>query len=255
LIERAPDWQPLKTETPDSKTPDQDKAKAREDELLDALGKAQGLDYARQRKAAAAEPGVSRQEIDSEGKARREKAPLYGHWIVEPWPEPVEGDSLLLDLIRRIRRHVFCSHEDALAVALWVMLSWVHDVATHSPLLVVTSAEPMSGKTTMFGVVSFLVPRSIRSVEITEAALYRSLELWHPTFVIDEFDSILANDDRAALRSVINSGHVRGDGVLRINKDKNNEPELFPTFGPKCIGMVGRKLPPQTLTRCVFVEL
>src|SRR5262249_47194541 len=148
LIERAPDWQPLKTETPDSKTPDQDKAKAREDELLDALGKAQGFDYARQRKAAAAELGVSRQEIDSEVKARREKAPLYGHWIVEPWPEPVEGDSLLRDLIRRIRRHVFCSHEDALAVALWVMLSWVHDVATHSPLLVVTSAEPMSGKTT-----------------------------------------------------------------------------------------------------------
>ena len=73
--------------------------------------------------------------------------------------------------------------------------------------------------------------------------------------MIDEFDSVLANDDRAALRSVINSGHVRGDGVLRINKDKNNEPEIFPTFGPKCIGMVGRKLPPQTLTRCVFVEL
>jgi putative DNA primase/helicase len=248
LIEKAPDWQPLKTET-------SDEAKAREDELLAALGEARGLDYARQRKAAAKELGVSGQEIDNEVKARREKAPLYGHWIVEPWPETVEGDSLLRDIIRRIRRHVFCSHEDALAVALWVMLSWVHDVATHSPLLVITSAEPMSGKTTMLGVVSFLVPRSIRSVEITEAALYRSLELWHPTFVIDEFDSVLANDDRAALRSVINSGHVRGDGVLRINKDKNNEPELFPTFGPKCVGMVARKLPPQTLTRCVFVEL
>jgi hypothetical protein len=252
IAEKVAEWLDYKTgDDPANKS----KAKAREDELLDALGKAQGLDYARQRKAACEELGVSKQEIDSEVKARREKAPLYGHWIVEPWPETVEGDSLLRDLIRRIRRHVFCSHEDALAIALWVMLSWVHDVATHSPLLVITSAEPMSGKTTMLGVVSFLVPRSIRSVEITEAALYRSLELWHPTFVIDEFDSVLANDDRAALRSVINSGHVRGDGVLRINKDENNEPELFPTFGPKCIGMVGRKLPPQTLTRCVFVEL
>jgi hypothetical protein len=32
-------------------------------------------------------------------------------------------------------------------------------------------------------------------------------------------------------------------------------PELFPTFAPKAIGMVGRKLPPATLSRCIFIEL
>ncbi len=258
LVERAPEWQPLTVADATSSTLKAE-ATAREDELLGALANMRpGIEFARQRKRTAKELGVPSSAIDAELEARRSEkqaAPLYGHWIVEPWLETVEGDSLLRDIILRIRRHVVCSHDDALAVALWIMLSWVHDVATHSPLLVITSAEPMSGKTIMLGVVSFLVPRSIRSVEITEAALYRSIELWHPTFVIDEFDSVLANDDKAALRSVINSGHVRGDGVLRINKDKNNEPELFPTFGPKCIGMVGRKLPPQTLTRCIFVEL
>ncbi len=75
-----------------------------------------------------------------------------------------------------------------------------------------------------------------------------------PSFCFDEFDSILADDDKAALRSVINSGHTRGQGVLRcIGDDK--VPELFPTFAPKAIGMVGRKLPPATLSRCIFVEL
>jgi putative DNA primase/helicase len=202
--------------------------------------------------------GVPPGAIDDELEARREKeaAPLYGHWIVEPWPEPIDGDSLLRDIIIRLRRHVVCSHDDALAIALWIMLSWVHDeVATHSPLLVITSAEPMSGKTTALAVVALLIPRSIRSVEITEAALYRSIRRWQPSFAIDEFDSVLASDDKAALRSVMNSGHTRGDGVLRVNKDKNNEPEIFPTFCPKAIGMVGRKLPPATLTRCIFVEL
>ena len=53
---------------------------------------------------------------------------------------------------------------------------------------------------------------------------------------------------------MINSGHTRGQGVLRcIGDDK--VPELFPTFAPKAIGMVGRKLPPATLSRCIFVEL
>jgi putative DNA primase/helicase len=95
-----------------------------------------------------------------------------------------------------------------------------------------------------------LVPRSIRSVEVSDAALYRSIEVWHPTFLIDEFDNVLADDNKRQLRSVMNSGHTRGDGVLRVNKD-THEPELFPTFGPKVIGMVGRKL----MSRCVVIEL
>src|SRR5262249_32873362 len=71
---------------------------------------------------------------------------------------------------------------------------------------------------------------------------------------LDEFDNVLINDDKAGLRSVINSGHTRGQGVLRCIGD-DNVPELFPTFAPKAIGMVGRKLPPATLSRCIFVEL
>jgi Protein of unknown function (DUF3631) len=66
--------------------------------------------------------------------------------------------------------------------------------------------------------------------------------------------SIASLHSKAALRSIINSGHTRGQGVLRcIGEDK--VPELFPTFAPKAIGMVGRKLPPATLSRCIFVEL
>jgi hypothetical protein len=134
------------------------------------------------------------------------------------------------------------------------MLCWVHDgVATHSPILDVTSAEPESGTTTL-GLVSFLMPRSIVSVEISEAALYRSIKLWQPSFCI-EFDKVLADDDKAALRGVINSGHARGQGVVRCIGRDEKTPELFPTFCPKAIGMIGRKLPATTLSRCIVIEL
>jgi hypothetical protein len=104
------------------------------------------------------------------------------------------------------------------------------------------------------GLIAFLMPRCIASVEASEAAIYRAIKRWQPSFCFDEFDSILIDDDKAALRSVINSGHTRGQGVMRcIGDDK--VPELFPTFAPKVIGMVGRKLPPATLSRCIFVEL
>jgi Protein of unknown function (DUF3631)/CHC2 zinc finger len=253
LINEARDWSPPIVDNPGKAA-----AMEREDELLEALAKLQpGLEFHRKRKEAAEELGVPEKAINAELKARREKAaPLHGHWIVEPWPEPADGDSLLRDIIRRIRRHVVCSYDDALSIALWIMFAWVHDeVATHSPILDITSAEPESGKSTTLGLVSFLAPRCISSVEITEAALFRAIALWQPSFCIDEFDSVLAgSDDKAALRSVINSGHTRGQGVVRCI-DPDYRPEFFRTFCPKAIGMVGRKLPATTLSRCVVVEL
>ena len=108
---------------------------------------------------------------------------------------------MLRDIIQRIHRHVVCSLDDALAIALWIMFAWVHDeVATHSPILNINSAEPESGKSTTLGLISFLAPRCVSSVEISEAALYRAIELWQPSFVIDEFDSVLASEDKTALR-------------------------------------------------------
>jgi hypothetical protein len=81
--------------------------------------------------------------------------------------------------------------------------------------------------------------------------------LWQPSFAIDEFDDVLASkndENKTELRSVINSGHTRGQGVLRCVGDEKT-PELFPTFCPKAIGMRGRKMPAATLSRCIFIEL
>ena len=195
LVEQAPDWQPPPAEVPvdiaiefaQNVTGEVD-----EDAVLERLEKLPpGVKLAREIKRAAKQLGVSQDAINDELEARRgEKvvAPLQ-NWIVEPWPEPVDGDSLLRDIVRRIRWHIVCSHDDALAIALWVMFAWVHDaVATHSPILNINSAEPESGKSTTLGLISFLVPRCVSSVEISEAALYRAIELWQPCFVIDEFE-------------------------------------------------------------------
>jgi hypothetical protein len=76
------------------------------------------------------------------------------------------------------------------------MMAWVHDaIATHSPILNITSAEPESGKSTTMGLIAFLMPKGIASVEVSEAALYRAIQRWSPSFCFDEFDSILADDD------------------------------------------------------------
>src|SRR5215472_8919501 len=140
----------------------------------------------------------------------------------------------------------------AFVVALWVGQSWIHQHGTYSPILGVTSAERDSGKSTLMGVVGFLVRRSLLSVGISAAALYRSIEKWNPTFVVDEADDAFV--DNPDLRQVINSGWTRGQGVMRCDPD-TNEPRRFSTFCPKAIALKGRKMPDTMLSRTIFIEM
>src|SRR5262249_6046628 len=97
-----------------------------------------------------------------------------------------------------------------------------------------------------------LAPRALVCVEISEAVLFRGIELWRPTLIVDEADVILVRNE--PLRAVINSGRTRGASVPRCIGDEK-VPHAFPTFCPQAIGMKGRKLPDTTLSRCIIIEL
>jgi Protein of unknown function (DUF3631)/Primase C terminal 2 (PriCT-2) len=231
-----------------------------DDALIDELASLSIIAYAKRRKEAAKQLGigvtkldkaVERRRAELEGEARRE--PSFLHWTVELWPEPVDGDALVLALVRRLQSHVVMRPEAALTAALWIMFAWLHEeAATHSPILMVTSPEAECGKTTLLGIVSFLVPRSLPSVGISPAALFRAIEKWRPTLIIDEADvAFVQNED---LRAVVNSGWTRGQGVVRCDGD-DNEPRIFSTFCPKAIGLKGKKLPDTTASRAIVIEL
>jgi hypothetical protein len=262
LIEAAPPWMaPTKEENAagaDKDDTDKDVANAAEQDLIDALARMSPIDYDRRREEEAGRLGVRRGTLDAEVNARRaqleaETPPLFAHWIVEPWPEPVDGDALLLMLVRRIERHVKFGSAEAGAAALWTLQTWVHEaVAVHSPILMATSAEANSGKTTLLNLTRFLVWHGLVAIGISEAALFRSIEALSPTILVDEADVILIENE--PLRAVMNSGWTRGAGVLRCIGD-DLKPHLFSTFCPKAIGLKGRRLPDTTLSRAIILEL
>ena len=100
--------------------------------------------------------------------------------------------------------------------------------------------------------INFLARRSLLSVDISGAALFRSITKWQPTLIVDEADDVLV--DNADLRSVINSGWTRGQGTIRCHPD-THEPELFSTFAPKVVAMKGRNLPDTTLSRSIIITM
>ena len=113
-----------------------------------------------------------------------------------------------------------------------------------------TSASIQQRQDNTIHLIMFLVPRQLYAW-ISEAVLFRGIELWQPTIIVDEADTILINNE--PLRAVINTGWTRGASVPRCIGDKT--PHAFPTFCPKAIGLKGRKLPDTTLSRTIIVEL
>jgi putative DNA primase/helicase len=177
---------------------------------------------------------------------------LMPHWQVTPLEEEVDIAALLADLEARILYHVAMPKHLAFVCALWIAQTWVHEHATYSPILFVTSPERDSGKSTLMNVIKFMVRRELSTVSITAAALYRSIEKWNPTFVIDEADKAFIKNFE--LEQVVNSGWTRGSGIIRCHPD-THEPVLFPTFCPKAIASKGKQAPDTILSRAIFITL
>jgi hypothetical protein len=107
---------------------------------IEALAGMREVAYQKKRKEASADLRIPVVTLDGLVKKRRAKLEaeadaqlLYPHWVVEPWDEPVEGSTLLQTITERIRQHVILTQDQATAIALWIMLTWVHEqAAVHS---------------------------------------------------------------------------------------------------------------------------
>jgi putative DNA primase/helicase len=224
-----------------------------------ALAAKDPIAYDQERKKTAKKLGVRVSTLDKTVTRRRVKieeeeleAELFKHWQVKRWSKEIVGEKLLKLIEERLKKHVVMTPEAAVSVTLWIMLTWAHDAAVHSPILLVTSPEPDSGKSTLLSVVEMLARRSLSSVGISPAALYRCIDRWHPTLIIDEADATFADNDD--LRACVNSGWTRGAGVLRCEGDEN-QVKLFSTFAPKAIGLKGKKIPDTTASRAIVIEM
>jgi hypothetical protein len=171
---------------------------------------------------------------------------------VEPWDEPVDTQALLIELLAQIRRYVVMHDDVAIAVSLWVMFAWIHQIAVHSPNLVVTSAEADSGKTTLLGVLGLLTPRPYSVVEPNAANVYRIVDRMHPTFIVDEADRLFHR--KPDLKHIVNAGWTRGMSKIPRMVSGGGWHD-FDVFCPKIVGMKGLALDATTLTRSLVCKL
>ncbi len=204
------------------------------------------IEYDRRREAAAESLGVRVATLDAEIMKRRPKPPtpagdggatFEDAWKVEPWPSAVDTSELLEHLRAAFARHVILPPHAAEAAALWVLHTWAHDAADTSPILLLTSPEKRCGKTQAISVLARLVSKPLAAANISGAALFRAVEKWRPTLLIDEADTFAVENDE--LRGLLNSGHSRATARAIRTVGDDHEPRSFSTWAPKAIACIG----------------
>jgi putative DNA primase/helicase len=169
----------------------------------------------------------------------------------EPWPEPVDGVTLLNELASVAGAYVVLPEGAADALALWIVHTYAVGAASISPRLCLTSPEKGCGKTTALDVLNALTFRPLPASNISPAAVYRTVEKYRPTLLIDEADTFVR--DNPELRGILNSGHARNGNVVRCVGD-NFDPHPFPTFSAVAIALIG-ELPSTLADRAIHVKL
>ncbi len=168
----------------------------------------------------------------------------------EPWPEAVDGAALLDDLAHTYRRFVSLPDGGAEALALWIVLTYALDAFDVAPILALCSPLKRCGKTTTEDLTAALAKRALAAANITAAALYRTVEHFTPTLIVDEADTFLLNN--LALRGIINSGHARATAC--VVRSIGPEPRLFSTWGARMIALIGR-LPATLEDRAIVLPM
>lgn len=173
---------------------------------------------------------------------------------IEPWDEEASGFELAEEIKSLILAHIVLTEKQAIVITLWIMATYCFNAFNIFPKLLINSPMPRCGKSTLLQILICTVHRYISASNITPAAIFRSVECWQPTLLIDELDTYINNKDE--LRGIINSGHSKLTAfVLRVEGDnKSRMPKRFSTWSPMAIAMINN--PPSTIIdRSIVIPL
>ena len=192
---------------------------------IKCLSKLNPPEYDLIRKEEAKKLGIRTSTLDKEVAKLRKKQATEDESFeipIDPWPDAVNGEQLLDEIHRILSCHVVAKQEVLETATLWSAFTWFIDVVRVSPIAIITSPEKRCGKTNLSNVMRMFCLRPLSASNITSSALFRSIEKWNPTLLLDETDSFMK--DKEDLRGLLNSGHTRDNAfIIRCTGD-DHEP-------------------------------
>ncbi len=206
---------------------------------LEALvAKAKPFEVDRDASGESAEDGALRIRLDDwRGK------PLRGAWPVRL------AEALFVD-------YLILPDGVPFVAALWVIGTYIFKIFDCFPYLTVTSPTKRCGKTRFAEILEPLCSHPLMSVNVSEAALFRSIESDKPpTVIIDEAEALRNRQSERAqyLLAILHAGFKEGAHVLRC-VGRENKVTKFSVYCPKVALAIGN-LPDTLMDRSVVIRM
>ncbi|MDY4885425.1 MAG: DUF3631 domain-containing protein [Alphaproteobacteria bacterium] len=170
---------------------------------------------------------------------------------LKPYPEPVDGTELIAEIKAVLNKYMVLPEYLDEAIAYWVLFTYGINSFEVSPRLAIVSPEKQCGKSTLLAILEALCWNTMTTSNASAASLYRTIEAKQPTFLIDEADSFMNQNE--ALRNIFNAGFTPDTPVIRT-EGEHHEPREFNVFSACAIACIG-KLPDTIMDRSIIVTL
>ena len=158
-------------------------------------------------------------------------------WKVPLPPIESTGMDIYIEIYEELKKYLVLKDEEYSIITLWIMASWLVDDFQTCPYLCLI-APKSSGKTAVLNMLSELAYRSVSAISVTAPSLFRAIEMWHITLLIDEAEYQIKQETEAgqALYGCLNGGYKRGSFAIRTEGEGSSRiPAAYDVFGFKAI--------------------
>ncbi|WP_237773932.1 DUF3631 domain-containing protein [Actinosynnema sp. ALI-1.44] len=144
-------------------------------------------------------------------------------------------------------------------LALWYAHTWVADAFYITPRLILSSAEPGSGKTRVLEIAQHLTNQPEMTAGGSASALVRMVAAGPISILMDEVDAVFGpggagNED---VRQMLNLGYKRSATVPKTKGDPASgfTVERLPIFAPVALAGLAGRMPDTITTRAITIHL
>ena len=155
----------------------------------------------------------------------------------EPWPIPVDGAELLDQLAREFRRFLVLPDHGEVLLALWSLHTYCFELFDHTPILYITAPTKQCAKSRVLEVLAKLAHNPMSSSSMNGATLFRSIETFKPTLLLDEMDRI-PMEKKTDITMVLNAGYAR-EGKVHRCQGHEYKVVRFGVYCPKALAGIG----------------
>ena len=137
----------------------------------------------------------------------------------------------------------------------YVFFTWIYDSFDVVPYLRVIG-DTGTGKTRFLKTIGSICYKPIFcGGAITPAPIYRFIEIYHGTLIIDESDFRFSDGFQEIIK-ILNCGYMKGIPVLRCEGERGKfTPKAYDCFSPKIIANRNRFKDPALESRCITYQM